>query len=92
MAKDLQENKGVVVPAETSALTVEPKPGLSQKKQPPRYWIRLAVFLVPLILSEIMFWHAGSSRSLWEMIVFPIAWVGFFYFQMKRGGWNVFKP
>jgi hypothetical protein len=44
---------------------------------------------VPLILSELMFWRAGR---LWEIIIFPIAWVGFFYFQMKRGGWNVFKP
>jgi hypothetical protein len=89
MAKDLQENKGVVVPSETTTTTVEPKPGLSQKKQPPRYWIRLAVFLVPLIFSEIMFLKGGRP---WSAIIFPVAWVAFFYFQMKRGGWNVFKP
>ncbi|RIE16350.1 hypothetical protein [Candidatus Cryosericum septentrionale] len=88
MAKDLQEDKGVIVPPETPTSTVEPKPGLSQKKQP-RYWVRLAVFLVPLILSEIMFLHVGRR---WNAVIFPVAWVAFFYFQMKRGGWNVFRP
>jgi hypothetical protein len=89
MAEDLQEDKGVIVPPETPAPTVGPKPGLSQKKQPPPYWIRLAVFLVPLILSEIMFLRVGRG---WSAVIFPVAWVVFFYFQMKRGGWNVFKP
>lgn len=88
MAKGLQEDKGMIVPPETPIPTVEPKPGLSQRKQP-RYWIRLAVFLVPLIASEIMFLAAGKT---WSAVIFPIAWIGFFYFQMKRGGWNVFKP
>jgi hypothetical protein len=44
---------------------------------------------VPLIASEIMFLAAGKT---WSAVIFPIAWIGFFYFQMKRGGWNVFKP
>jgi hypothetical protein len=87
MAKDPQEDKGVIVPAETPTPTVEPKPGLNQKQ--PRYWIRLAVVLVPLILSEIMFLNVGRRLSA---VIFPVAWVAFFYFQMKRGGWNVFKP
>jgi hypothetical protein len=26
------------------------------------------------------------------LIIFPVAWTAFFYFQMKRGGWNVFRP
>lgn len=88
MGKDLEGKKGVIVPTETPTPTVEPKPGLSQKKQP-RYWVRLAVFLVPLILSEIMFLNVGR---IWNAVIFPVAWVAFFYFQMKRGGWNVFKP
>ena len=88
MAKDLQKDKAVIVSPETLTPTVEPKPGLSQKKQP-RYWIRLAVFLVPLIFSEIMFLNVGRR---WSAVIFPVAWVAFFYFQMKRGGWNVFKP
>ena len=88
MAKDLREDKGVIVPAETPTPTVEPKPGLSQKKQP-CYWIRLAVFLLPLILSEIMFLNVGKK---WNAVIFPVVWVAFFYFQMKRGGWNVFRP
>jgi hypothetical protein len=89
MGKDLQGKKGVIVPTETPTPTVEPKPGLIQKKEPPRYWIRLAVFLVPLILSEIMFLKGGRP---WNAVIFPVVWVAFFYFQMKRGGWNVFKP
>jgi len=44
---------------------------------------------VPLILSEIMFLNVGR---IWNAVIFPVAWVAFFYFQMKRGGWNVFKP
>jgi hypothetical protein len=89
MGRDLQDKKGIIVPPETPTPVVEPKPGLIQQKQPPRYWIRLAVFLVPLILSEIMFLKGGR---IWNAVIFPVAWVAFFYFQMKRGGWNVFKP
>ena len=88
MAKNLHKDKGVIVSAETPTLTVEPKSGLSQKKQP-RYWIRLAVFLVPLILSEFMFLNVGKRLNA---VIFPVVWVAFFYFQMKRGGWNVFRP
>jgi len=88
MTEEQQENKGVVVSSETPMTPADAKPQSTVRKQP-RYWIRLSVFLVPLLLSEIMFWHAGR---LWEVIIFPIAWVGFFYFQMRRGGWNVFKP
>ncbi len=88
MAKNLQKDKSANAPLETLKPTVEPKPELSQKKQP-SYWIRLAVFLVPLIVSEIMFLAVGR---IWNAVIFPIAWIGFFYFQMKRGGWNVFKP
>jgi len=88
MAKDLQKDKGVIVSPETPMPIVEPKPGLSHKRQP-RYWVRLAVFLVPLILSEIMFWHVGRR---WNLVIFPVVWVAYFYFQMKRGGWNVFRP
>ncbi|MCX5976618.1 MAG: hypothetical protein NTV33_07280 [Coprothermobacterota bacterium] len=88
MAKNLQKGKSAIVPPKTLVPTVEPKPGLSQRKQP-RYWIRLAVFLVPLIVSEIMFLTVGRT---WNAVIFPVAWIGFFYFQMKRGGWNVFKP
>jgi|GEM_PF-889194 len=89
MAKDLKDKKNIIVPGEPPTPAVDEQPGLVQKKQPPRYWVRLAVFLVPLILSEIMFWKGGRP---WNAVIFPIAWVAFFYFQMKRGGWNIFKP
>ena len=70
-------------------LKASPELKSASAKQPPRYWVRLMVFLIPLIISELMFLRVGK---VWEVIIFPIAWVGFFYFQMKRGGWNIFKP
>jgi len=89
MSEDVQNKGSQIVPGGVPTPEPGPVPESAPKKQPPRYWIRLSVFLVPLILSELMFWRAGR---LWEIIIFPIAWVGFFYFQMKRGGWNVFRP
>lgn len=88
MTEEQQEKKDAVVSSQTPTQPADSAPRPAVTKQP-AYWIRLSVFLVPLVLSEIMFWHAGR---LWEIIAFPIAWVAFFYFQMKRGGWNVFKP
>jgi len=36
-----------------------------------------------------MFLNVGKK---WNAVIFPVVWVAFFYFQMKRGGWNVFRP
>jgi hypothetical protein len=37
-------------------------------------WGWALIFLVPLILSELIFWNVGKIAS---MIIFPIAWIGF---------------
>lgn len=51
-------------------------------------WGWALIFLVPLIVSEIMFWNVGKIPS---MIMFPIAWVGFWYITMERSGWPILK-
>lgn len=51
-------------------------------------WGWAIIFLVPLILSEFMFWKVGKVVN---MILFPIAWIGFFYVMMERAGWPMLK-
>ena len=51
-------------------------------------WGWAVIFLAPLLLSEFMFWNVGKIPS---MIIFPIAWVGFWYAMMERSGWPILK-
>ena len=51
-------------------------------------WGWVLVFLVPLILSEFMFYQAGRTAS---MVIFPIAWIGFWAAMMNRSGWPILK-
>lgn len=51
-------------------------------------WGWLLIFLVPLLISEYMFYVAGRTAS---MIVFPVAWIGFWIALMQRSGWPIFK-
>lgn len=65
----------------------------SEEEQPRKFgWIPLwgwiLIFLVPLILSEFMFYRAGRSPS---MIIFPLAWIGFWAAMMQRSGWPILK-
>jgi len=46
------------------------------------------IFLVPLIISEFMFYMAGRRLS---MILFPVAWIGFWVAMMWRSGWPILK-
>ncbi|MCR4432879.1 MAG: hypothetical protein NUV70_02385 [Caldiserica bacterium] len=48
----------------------------------------LFIFLFPLILSEFMFYAVGKWVS---MILFGIAWVGFWLALMYRSDWAIFK-
>jgi hypothetical protein len=64
-----------------------------QEEQPRRFgWIPLwgwiLIFLLPLIVSEFMFYRAGRRVS---MILFPIAWFGFWASLMQRAGWPILK-
>lgn len=51
-------------------------------------WGWVLIFLLPLIASELMFWNVGKIAS---MILFPVAWVGFWYVTMERAGWPMLK-
>jgi hypothetical protein len=64
-----------------------------QEEQPRAYswippWGWFLLFVVPLVFSEYMFYRVGRSMS---MIVFPIAWFGFWVTMMHRGGWGIFR-
>lgn len=65
----------------------------SQKQQQERFsWIPLwgwvLIFLVPLVISELMFYRAGRGFS---MILFPLAWIGFWVAVMQRSGWPILR-
>jgi len=64
-----------------------------QEDQPGKFdWIPLwgwiLIFLVPLIISELMFYAASRRVS---MILFPMAWIGFWVAIMHRSGWSILK-
>jgi hypothetical protein len=64
-----------------------------QEEQPRKFeWIPLwgwvLIFLVPLVLSEFMFYQAGRLAS---MVIFPLAWIGFWAAMMHRSGWSILK-
>jgi hypothetical protein len=64
-----------------------------QEEQESKYqWIPLwgwvLIFLVPLVVSEYMFYVADRTLN---MILFPIAWIGFWYMTMNRAGWPILK-
>ncbi len=51
-------------------------------------WGWILIFLVPLIASELMFYRVGRWPS---MIIFPLAWIGFWAAMMQRSGWPILK-
>lgn len=44
-------------------------------------WAWVLIFIVPLVLSEYMFYVGGRTAS---MVMFPIAWVGFWAVLVYR--------
>lgn len=51
-------------------------------------WGWVLIFILPLLLSEFMFYVAGR---LFSLIAFPIAWVAFWWIIMYRSNWKIFK-
>ena len=51
-------------------------------------WGWILIFIVPLVISEIMFYQVGRTVN---MILFPLAWVGFWIIIMQRSGWPILK-
>lgn len=51
-------------------------------------WVWILLFLLPLLASELMFYIAGRGLS---MILFAIAWIGFWAAMLHRSGWAILK-
>ena len=51
-------------------------------------WGWILIFIVPLAISEYMFYQVGRTVN---MILFPLAWVGFWFIVMQRSGWPILK-
>lgn len=51
-------------------------------------WVSVLLFILPLLASEFMFHRVDRRLS---MILFPIAWVGFWIAMMERSGWPILK-
>jgi len=68
------------------------KRAAAQDKKQPYDWIPLwgwaLIFAGPLLASEYMFYRAGRTMS---MILFPVAWVIFWFTLMQRSGWPILK-
>ncbi len=75
-----------------SARKRQPRPRSSEERPRRFTWIPLwgwvLIFLLPLLASEFMFYRAGRWLS---MILFPIAWIGFWVTMMHRSGWVILK-
>jgi hypothetical protein len=77
------------VPPSTSQ---EAAPCAEEKRRRKFGWIPLwgwiLIFVMPLVISEYMFYMVGRTAN---MILFPIAWIGFWIVIMSRSGWPIFK-
>lgn len=51
-------------------------------------WGWILIFIMPLVVSEGMFYVAGRTVN---MILFPLAWIGFWIVIMSRSGWPILK-
>jgi hypothetical protein len=51
-------------------------------------WGWILIFLVPFALSEYMFYVADRRYS---MVLFAVAWIGFWVTIMHRSGWSIIK-
>lgn len=51
-------------------------------------WGWALIFLVPLIISEYMFYMVGRTLN---MILFPVVWIAFWVVIMQRSGWPILK-
>jgi len=71
----------------------QPAMSQPQEEQPRKFtwippWGWILIFLLPLLVSEYMFYVAGRTMS---MVLFPVAWIGFWFVIMQRAGWPIFK-
>ena len=91
MAKSKKKRKNK--PAPNRSVGTQPRSKETQEDQSRQFnwiptWGWILIFLVPLAISEFMFYTAGRKVS---MILFPIAWIGFWITLMHRSGWPIVK-
>ncbi len=66
-------------------------PPVEEKRRKFRWiplWGWVLIFILPLVVSEIMFYMVGRTVN---MILFPLAWAGFWFIIMHRSGWPILK-
>ena len=91
MAKSKKQRKKRKIPANQNHSTTSR--AQQQEEETRKFgWIPLwgwiLIFVAPLALSEFMFYAAGRTKS---MILFPVAWIGFWVTIMVRSGWPIIK-
>jgi polyferredoxin len=78
--------------ARLPSTTQEAAPPPEEKRRRKFGWIPLwgwiLIFVMPLVISEYMFYMVGRTVN---MILFPLAWVGFWLIIMQRSGWSILK-
>lgn len=52
------------------------------------FWGWILIFLLPLILSEYMFYMV---KRWFSIVAFPIAWIAFWLVMMYRSNWKILK-
>jgi hypothetical protein len=75
------------------ASSVQSNSSTPEENQPRKFgWIPLwgwmLLFLVPLLVSEYMFFRVDRWFNI---IAFPLAWFGFWYIMLRRSGSVIFK-
>ena len=77
---------------ELPAIEPEAAPRPEEKRRRKFGWIPLwgwiLIFIVPLVISEYMFYQVGRTVN---MILFPLVWIGFWIVIMHRSGWPILK-
>ena len=91
MSKSKRKRKNK--PASNRSVQTQPRTENNQEDQPRQFdwiptWGWVLIFFVPLAISEFMFYTAGRTAS---MILFPVAWIGFWVSIMYRSGWPIIK-
>jgi hypothetical protein len=79
-----QQNQAMLSPPQEAA----PPPEGKRKFDWIPLWGWILIFIVPLVISEVMFYQVGRT---FNMILFPLAWVGFWFIIMQRSGWPILK-
>ena len=94
MAKSKKRRKKGLPSNQSPRATPSPKDKDQDQEEKPRkfewipLWGWILIFVVPLVLSEFMFYRVGRWPS---MIIFPLAWIGLWAMLMQRSGWPILK-